>query len=341
MRRPVFLSLLIGFAATLPTTELLAQTNPAAMQADMQRQREELENTIRQARERNRTDTEISPELFVGEFEDVGPQEILRQKRRKRWVSVRLDSQFFYTSNATLAEDADDSTLYINTVSLSLGPEMIDVPGGELRPRFGYRHQFFNYALAGRRPGPPGSIVDFDAQTVFGYLRYDTHKNWQWLVGLDYTRLVDHFPNYASYKEFYREWVPRYAVSKFIHFSETRFLGLSYQGALHLTESPRDIIDIHSQDRIDQSLLVGYTHGFNSRWIAQPFYRVLYNHFTRGADRDDFVQTVGVFVFYNVTEWLNLRGFFTHDWRESDSATIVPDYRKYDIGLALHAQWKF
>lgn len=330
---------LLGLSACLLAAGVSAQTNPAASQVDLQRQRQELEDTIRQARERNQTSTEIAPELFAGEFEDVGPQEVLRQKRRKRWVDLRLDSQFFYTSNSGLAEQADDTTLFVNTVTLSLGPEMVDVAGGELRPRFGYRHQFFNYGILGSKPAP--GVVDFDAQTVFGYLRYDTHQNWQLLAGIDYTRLVDHAPNYASYKEFYREWVPRYAVSKYIHFSETRFLGLSYQGAVHLTESPRDIVDIHSQDRIDQVLLVGYTHGINSRWTVQPFYRLLYSRFTRGFDRDDFVQTLGGFAFYNLTDWLNVRAFFTYDWRESDHATVVPDYRKYDVGLALHAAWKF
>jgi hypothetical protein len=328
----------LALAGVLFTTGLQAQLNPAATQADMQRQREELEDTIRKARERTQTSSEIAPELFLGEFEDVGPQEVLKQKRRKRWVNVTLDSQFFHTSNSGLTENGDDATVYVNTLTLSVGPESIDVPGGELRPRIGFRHQFFNYSIFGSQAAP--GVVDFDSQAVYGYVRYDTHNAWQWLAGVDYVRLVDHFPNFASYKEFYREWVPRYAVTKYIHLSETRFFGLSYQGALHLTESPRDIIDIHSQDRIEQAVLVGYTHGFNPRWVVQPFYRLGYNHFTRGVDRDDFTQTLGCFLFYNVNTWFNVRAFATYDWRESDAA-FVPDYRKLDVGLAAHAQWKF
>lgn len=324
-------------ASTLPAT---AQVNSAVGQVQLQDQRRDLEDTLKKAQQRTAAGSEIdiAPELFTGEIEDVGPQQILRQKRKKRWVDLRLDSQFFYSSNSDLTENGKGSTIFVNSLALALGPEVVDVRGGELRPRVGYRHQFFNYSLIGNEPGP--GVVDFDVQTLYGYLQYTTHKDWEFVGGLEYTRLVDHQPDYFSYNEFYNEFRPRFSVTKYHHLSENRFIGLNYQIAYHESESPRNFANPDDQDRLEQAFVLGYTHGINPQLVVQPFYRLLQAHYTSNGDRDDFVHTFGVFSFYKLNDFFSLRAFFTYDLRESD-LPIVSDYRKYDIGLALNFSRKF
>ena len=318
-----------------------AQVNSSVGQVQLQDQRQQLEDTIKRAQERavaGSSELDIAPELFAGELEDVGPQQILRQKRKKRWIDLRLDSQFFYTSNSDLTENGTGSTLFVNSLAVALGPEVVDVRGGELRPRIGYRHQWFNYSLLGNEPG--AGVVDFDVQTLYGYLQFNTHKDWEFLGGLEYTRLVDHQPDYFSYNEFYNEFRPRFSATKYHHLSETRFIGINYQVAYHETESPRNFVNPNDQDRIEQAMVIGYTHGVNPNLVIQPFYRVLFAHYTSNMDRDDFVHTVGAFSFYKLSDNFNLRAFFTYDLRESD-LPVIPDYRKYDLGLALNYSRKF
>ncbi|MGB0580413.1 MAG: hypothetical protein ACPGVU_11975, partial [Limisphaerales bacterium] len=188
---------LLLFVGSLPLT---AQVNSAVGQVQLQDQRQQLEDTLKRALERavaGSNEIDVAPELFTGEIQDVGPQQILRQKRKKRWLDLRMDSQFFYTSNSDLTENGTGSTLWVNSLALALGPEVVDVRGGELRPRLGYRHQWFNYSIFGNEPGP--GVVDFDVQTLYGYLQYNTHKEWEFLAGFEYTRLVNHQPDYFSY----------------------------------------------------------------------------------------------------------------------------------------------
>ena len=81
------------------------QINPAVTQSDELQRRQELEKTLKRASSRFDNLGEIAPELFEGELEDVGQQNILKVKRRKRRFDVQIDSQFFYTSNTGLEED--------------------------------------------------------------------------------------------------------------------------------------------------------------------------------------------------------------------------------------------
>ncbi|MGB0579400.1 MAG: hypothetical protein ACPGVU_06840, partial [Limisphaerales bacterium] len=129
-------------------------------------------------------------------------------------------------------------------------------------------------------------------------------------------------------------------ATKYHFLSETRFIALNYQAAYHESDSPMNFANPNDQDRVEQAMVLGYTHGINPKWVVQPFYRVLHAHYTSNNDRDDFVHTVGMFSFYKLSDDFNLRGFFTYDLRESD-LPIIPDYRKYDIGVALNFSRKF
>jgi hypothetical protein len=251
---------------------------------------------------------------------------------------VQIDSQFLYTSNTALEENGNDSTLFVNTIYLAYAPDATPLWGGQLSPSIGYRHQFFNYGLMGSAPS--AAAADFDSQAIVGQLQLRTTNNWTFSTGLEYARLLDHDPSFSSYKEFYREWVPRYLATKFYYLSETRFFGMSYQGAYHITDSPRNTANTSAQDRLDQGLLAAYTHAFGPTWTVQPFTRAVYTHYTDQQGRDDFLVTVGGTVFYTINEWLTARAFVSYDVRETDIPT-VPDYQKLDMGIALGVNKRF
>jgi hypothetical protein len=330
----VFVSLLI-FLVGKPAS---GQLNPAVSQSNELQRRQQLEKTLKRASSRFDNLGEIAPELFEGELEDVGQQNILKVKRRKRRFDVQIDSQFLYTSNTALEENGNDSTLLVNTIYLAYAPDATPLWGGQLLPSIGYRHQFFNYGLMGSAPS--AAAADFDSQAIVGQLQLRTTNNWTFSTGLEYARLLDHDPSFSSYKEFYREWVPRYLATKFYYLSETRFFGMSYQGAYHITDSPRNTANTSAQDRLDQGLLAAYTHAFGPTWTVQPFTRAVYTHYTDQQGRDDFLVTVGGTVFYTINEWLTARAFVSYDVRETDIPT-VPDYQKLDMGIALGVNKRF
>src|SRR4030095_1558092 len=98
---------------------------------------------------------ENAPALFVGEFKDVGPQSILKVKPRRTLFEAGLDSEFYYTSNMFLEEDANgvdltDTTVLVNTVHLDLAPMPYVVGPGRLEPRIGVRYSWFNYGVEDR-----------------------------------------------------------------------------------------------------------------------------------------------------------------------------------------------
>ncbi len=281
----------------------------------------------------------FAPEMFAGEFEDVGPQSILKinRKQRRRYFSASADSQLFYTSNTALTENGDDSTLLTHTVVMALAPDPYPFQDGTISPRLGFRHQFFNYGLVGS--GPATGVVDFDSQAIFGDIQYNFKESWSTVFGLEYVRLVDHFPTFSSYREFYRDWTPRFELTKYANLNETRFFTFSYQTYYHLSESP-GAPNIAAQDRLEQVLLMAYTHMFGPKIVVQPFYRAVFTHYTHQVDRDDQLHSAGFSAFYNLTSWLSARVALTYDAKESDTPAI-PDYRKLDFGIGLTASKKF
>ncbi len=282
----------------------------------------------------------FAPEMFAGEYEDVGPQSILkmnRKKKKRKYFMASADSQLFYTSNTALTENGDDSTLMTHTVVMALAPDPYPFKDGALSPRLGFRHQFFNYGLLGS--GPAVGVVDFDSQAIFADVQYSFKETWAVVFGLEYVRLMNHIPTFSAYREFYRDWTPRFELTKYANLSETRFFTFSYQSYYHLSESP-DSPNIAAQDRLEQVLLMAYTHMFGPKIVVQPFYRAVFTHYTHQIDRDDHLHSVGFSAFYNLTSWLTARVAMTYDAKESDTPAI-PDYRKLDFGVGLTASKRF
>lgn len=287
---------------------------------------------------------EAPPELFPGESTDVGPQSILKLKPRRRHWEASTDSQYLYTSNMLLTEAPTARTatsLLVNTVQFAMAPDAYELRGRSFSPRIGFRHQWFNYGL--EDSGRNLDAFDFDAQTIFLDGRYSVAENWIANLGLNYTRLLGHQPGVADHNEFYKEWAPRWGLERYLPLGERQVIRLGYQGEYHVSEVDPvpPVLTAGRNDRLDQTFIASYTHAFNAHLIAQPFYRFQYTAYTAsGADRNDFLNTVGLALAWVFNEYASVRLFTTYDYKESDNA-LVADYRKFDAGGGLSLRIRF
>ncbi len=335
-------SLLLVGALCLAGSSAFAQTPPAVNQADAVKRQQELEQQLLQATKPGTVEMD-APELFQGELKDVGPQSILKvSKARTRFEAV-FDSQFFYTSNQNLTEDATGTTLFVNTLQLAYAPEAFRTERGPVMPRAGFRHQWFNYGL-GDRPATKGD-VDFDLQTVFAETRWAFSQNWVAEVGAEWSRLINHAPSYTTYRQFYSEWLPRVGVTRQVSFSETRSLTFGWQLNYHLSDSPDATLSVppaprNTNDRMDNSFLMAYTHTLNPRLTLQPYYRLMLTRFSGQTGRFDYLHSVGLSAYIALHEKVSLRSFMSYEVRDSDTPAVA-DYTRFDLGMGLNLNVRF
>ena len=287
---------------------------------------------------------EAPPELFPGESTDVGPQSILKLHPKKKHWEFATDSQIAYTSNALLTESPTartETTLMVNTVQFALAPDPYELKGHSFAPRIGFRHQWFNYAIGDRANA--ASNFDFDAQTAFVDGRLAIAENWVGYGGVGYVRLLGHQPGVEDYNEFYTEFAPRWGVERFFPLGERKLFRIGYQGQYHITtvDAVPPLLPSSRNDRIDSVLLVSYTHSFNAHLVAQPFYRFQLSNYTdSGANRNDYLHTVGASLAWVFNQHVSVRLFSTYDHKDSDN-TLIPDYRKFDIGGGFSLNCRF
>lgn len=341
MKRPSF-PLLVGASCLAGTIVVTAQTQPRVDQADAIRRQQELDKKLRDASQPGSAAMD-APELFQGELKDVGPQSILKVKQKRTLFEVAFDSQFFYTSNQNLAEDAAGTTLFVNTAQIAYAPMPIQTSRGAVAPRVGARQQWFNYGL-GDRPASKGDN-DFDLQAVFGEVKWAFKQDWVAEAGVEWSRLINHTPTYTTYRQFYSEWVPRVGVTRNFSLSETKSFTFSWQMNYHVTDSPDALTSVppsprNTNDRLDNSFLAAYTHVFGPKLAVQPYYRLLLTRYGSQSARFDYLHSFGLSAYVTLRENVSLRGFLSYEIKDSD-APIVPDYQKFDIGGGLNLNVRF
>lgn len=341
MNRPS-LPFLAGAACLAAVVAATAQTPPRVDQADSIKRQQELDKKLREATTPGGAEMD-APELFQGELKDVGPQSILKVKQKRTLFEVAFDSQFFYTSNQNLAEDAAGTSLFVNTAQIAYAPMPIQTGRGAVAPRIGARHQWFNYGL-GDSPASKGDI-DFDLQAVFGEVKWAFRQDWTAEAGVEWSRLLNHVPSYTTYRQFYSEWVPRIGVTRNVSFGETKSLTFAWQMNYHVTDSPDALASVppaprNTNDRLDNSFLAAYTHVLGPKLSVQPYYRLLATRYGSQAARFDWLHSFGLSAYVTLHQNVSLRGFLSYEIKDSD-APIVPDYQKFDLGGGLNLNVRF
>ncbi len=329
---------------------------PLLLHAQPQTQIQQYERTQRQTPLLKTTPLSLgtnafAPEIYPGENEDVGPQRILRVTPRRTYFEAIADSQYFYTDNARLSDDAkEDSALFVNTIQAAFAPEPYRAGRGQFAPMIGYRSQWFNYDLDGHNDGL--NTLDFNAQTAFLNGRYQI-DTWQFYTGFDFTRLL----NYPSYSEAYKEFVPTFAVQKFFPVNDKLIFVVGGQLSYHLTDTTALTVGTNVltgksvNDRYDVIGNVSFSYEVLPKLIVQPLYRFQYTHYWRFADgtapnydkaqsRVDFVHTVGVSIAYYFNKNFAARMFAGYEIRDSDFSSAY-DYHKFDGGGGISLLVRF
>ena len=282
----------------------------------------------------------LAPELYPSENEDVGEQRILKLKPRHQWFEGIVDSQYFYTSNARLAANSEDSTLWINSVEAAFTPKTFPLLKRDISTRIGGRFQWYNYGLDGTES--PLSIFDFYAQTAFIEESFAPAENWGGTIGFEATQLLQQ----GSYDEIYHEFAPNWGVTRYFPIGSDKAFAIGYKGYYRVTDTkpaisiPFFTVAGDINDRTDHTLTVSYSQQIYPKLILQPYYRFQFTHFT-GASRNDYLNTVGVFLNYNICPRSSIRTFASYERRDTDNHTLASDYDKFDAGLGVTVNVRF
>ena len=282
---------------------------------------------------------QTAPELYPGEFADVGPQFLLTQpegapETEHRWLEGIADVQLYYTSNALLTEKGRaDTGLMVTTLQAAVNLPPFELAGGQVAAKAGYRHQWWMYSL--HDSGSGLNNFDFAVSTIFVQARHTFGEKWAAGAGIDYNRLLSHDDDWA---EFYTELVPSWYLERSFTFGEKSLLTAGVYGAYHWTHT--DDIVAHINDRLDTSFAVSYSYEFTPGFVAQPYYRIQWSHYTENSDRNDMYNSVGFSLIYALGESASVRAFVGYENRNSTDI-LVADYGKWDsgVGLTLNAQF--
>ncbi len=313
----------------------LRAQNPGAVQhLQTVRQQQELGTALQDSAGR----LVAPPQLYPAEESDVGPQSIIRLKPRRTYVELLGDSQYFYNDNMFLQENLPGSPTVatgelVNSVQLALTPGPYEVAGGKLSTRAGYRQQWFNFGLeqgAGTLSG-----FDFTAGAALVEARWYWKEKWILDAGFEWVRLL----STTDYREFYRDYTPRIGLTRVWPVSDSAAFVTAGQTAFRFTRTaPLPTRDVN--DRLENTVLVSFNQLFLKRFLAQPYYRIQYSHYTRNHDRDDLLHSVGVAATWFLHPQVSLRAFVGYDLKESDDP-IVPDYRSLNAGAGLGLAFRF
>lgn len=330
-RNTVFL-LLAGIAPTVA----LAQPPGVLNQVNGVEQRRQLEESAQQSL----APGDSAPELYPGEDRDVGPQTVLQIKPRRELFEATVDSQYFHTDNVLLQDHARYSTtVLVSMAQFAVAPTPYDLWGGQFAPSVGYSHQWFDYGLGDKVSTPyfhDVDTLDFNAQTMFADLRW-LRAGWSIEAGFDYLRLM----STSDYRRFYEEAEPFVGASRLLPVCEHGALLLYYQGNYHAPNGTTYDIDPDFNERMDQGISASYMHTFCPRVSVQPYYQFKYTHFFTESDRNDYLNSMGIAVYYTICRACHIRAFFNYDIRRSDRTSLGPNYNELDAGGGVNVDVRF
>lgn len=334
MKQHYLLAVYLGLAGAMTLPTVRAQTPGAAHQVESVQQRRAADESVQKFKE-----GESVPEIAPGENSDVGPQSVVVVKPRKKWFEATADVQYFYTDNMFLTDGNEQSAdVLVSTAEVALAPEAYPLAGGQLAPRVGYRHQWFDFGLWGAKFGSSSfdlNNFDFNAQTPFVNLRW-SREDWIVDAGFDYTRLL----TTSDYDEFYHESVPHWGVQRLFTLCPKSVLAVGYEGDYRFTAAST-FSNQDFNDRTDHGLFVAATYSLCAHAVVQPYYRFKYTHFTASQNRDDYLNSFGIGLYCFFTRQISARVFFAYELLSSDGSSAGADYGRLDTGGGVNFNIRF
>ena len=292
-----------------------SNTDTAVRQAEaLKQQQQQQQQTQSQA-----PAADEPPETYPGENQDLGPQMLLKKKKRKPLFEFSNDTMFTWTSNAmSTASHPREAGIVAETLSLAVAPEPFDLGPGKLGLRGGFRHLFWMYdaaKLGGMRDtnGVYGTLNgnNFEMSTFFVSGNYSFDENWNASLGLDFNRIMndsaldssrfasalaasqDRFSSEWSlgrmidpskWTEVYVELNPNWSLTRNIPLGDQTNLTISYNGGYHFTTTdavPDTNSGTNTGDKLDTGVSANLSYAPSQKLMVQPNLRFSQSFYTQ------------------------------------------------------------
>ena len=282
------------------------------------------------------------PELFAGEMEDVGPQFLLLAQPGARPLELWTDLEVTGTSNATLVEtDPKASTITSAQTGGTWHFGERPLRGGRLAFETGFKVQTYRYGLIS---GPKAKInfLEID-RNDFDLIGAHVQAGWRregWLVATALRGAS--LRNRGNGRVFYQELAGEWQIFRQWRTTPRRAWTIGLEGAARWSQTDSfGLLPVGWNNRIEQGLIAVLDQNLGARWRIQPALRVQGTRYTyRDRDRSDVHASGRLSLVHALTTAAELRLGLGYDRRDS-SEPVIADFRKWDLGLAGSARWRF
>jgi hypothetical protein len=301
---------------------------------------------------------EAAPETYPGESADLGPQMLLKKKKRSPLFEANADTMVMWTSNALASPwgQARDTAIFAETASLSLAPQAIDLGPGKLSLRAGYRHVFWTYDLRNTASvnDVPLNFFNFQVSTAFVNARYNFLEKWNASMGLDYTRVMSARTDakwryqrlvgpMGFWQESYVDFTPNWSLDRSFSLGEKVGLTVGYNGAYHFSETDRG----NSLDKLDSGVSASLMILPTEKFLISPSVRFTHGLFTRtqsfsdpGQHRRTTLVSPGLTFMWMPNPRVSARAGLSADFFRSNDPD-QPSYNKFDVSSGVSLTFKF
>jgi outer membrane receptor protein involved in Fe transport len=333
----------------------VSEAEQASRQAESLRGQQELKQQAQDQQAKNAPAEDEPPETYPGENDDLGPQKILKQKKKKPLFEFSSDTMFTWTSNALLqAKHPGEGRLVAETASLTFAPEPLDIGIGKLGYRGGYRHLFFVYDVF----GGPLNKSNFEMSTFFSGVSLNFLEKWNASLGMDYNRVLlsnkwdrEYLLDPSKWREGFVDWSPNWSLMRSVSFTDKLNLILGYSGAYHFTETDPLQGPANSNDKLDSTVMASLMWSVSPKWMLQPavrFTHALYTQHLRDSvhkldiHRRDKTFSPSVSLIWNPGPRFSVRTSVGGEFRKSNlNDGSAPDYSKFEASVGVTALFKF
>ncbi len=291
------------------------------------------------------------PMLYDGELEDSGPQLLLLEPPPHDWFQFLCDTQFYFTSNATMSERNTTGTdVFALTAQGAITPKPFALLGGKVFSSAGFRYQHFRYGLlSGTDKQINNSYLPVDSMDFAAYTPY-AQFDWRsgpWTIGLG--------ARFSAYRSLdsdhttYQEWAPSLQAGRSFSLGDNQQISFGGDFTYRFSHSflppgvslPPGWFYSDQNDRYDLGLTLAYTAVLGENWMIQPSYRFQFSDYTQtSVSRQDYYHILSLTVAWHVNEYLSLRGFCSAEFRDSTD-DVVADYKNLNGGLGLMGVLRF
>ncbi len=362
--------LVAGGASARAQQTGVSAAEQASRQAEAVRSQQLLQKQAQDEREKKAPSEDEPPETYPGENDDLGPQKLLKKKKRKPLFDFSSDTMLTWTTNALSSgrqktdrttglktDPARDSGVLAETLSLAFAPQPLDIGIGKLGIRAGYRHLLYAYnALQSSRLNKNS----FEMGTAFVGTNLTFLDNWNASLGLDYNRILKlsstssspfkHALDGGNLQESFVDWSPNWSLMRSITLTDKLSMMVMYSGAYHFTDvdpvsgKPRD--GSNRNDKLDDTLMTSLMYSINSKWMLQSSFRVTHGLYTEPnafeVHRRDITFSPGFSVIWTPAPQLSFRASAGGEFRKSNlNDGSAPDYRKFESAVGISAMLKF